>query len=141
MKTGISIGQLAREADVGIETIRFYERRGLIADPPRRRSGYRQYPTSTIDRLRFIRRAKRLGFSLDEIAELLGLRSHPKANRQKVRAKAAAKIRDVERRIEDLSRIKQTLTTLAADCEHGKNSEPCPILAALEGDSAKEEAR
>lgn len=135
--TGITIGQLARHADVGIETVRFYERRGLIEDPPRRRSGYRQYPPDTVDRLRFIRRAKELGFSLNEIGELLRLRSHPAENREEVRAKAQAKIDDIDRRLADLTRIRETLSDLAEACDRGDETEDCPILIALEGGASE----
>ena len=134
---GLTIGQLASRAEVGVETLRFYERRGLIADPPRRPSGYRQYPPETVDRLRFIRRAKELGFSLDEIAELLTLRSSPAENRGQVRRTARAKIADIEQRIADLERMRRTLLKLTDACEHGRASEECPILAALDG-SAEE---
>ncbi len=135
---GLTIGQLASQADIGIETVRFYERRGLIEDPPRRSSGYRQYPTSTIDRLRFIRRSKELGFSLDEIAELLRLSGHPAKHRHQVRVKVRHKIADIERRIEDLSRIKGALSDLAKACERGDETEDCPILVALDGGSFEE---
>ena len=131
--TGITIGQLARQADVGIETVRFYERRGLIEDPPRRSSGYRQYPPDTVERLRFIRRAKELGFSLNEIGDLLRLRSHPAENREEVRAKAQAKIDDIDRRLADLSRMRDTLSGLADACARGDETEDCPILVALDG--------
>jgi len=136
--TGLTIGQLAREAGIGIETVRFYERRGLIEDPPRRESGYRQYPTNSVARLRFICRAKELGFSLDEIGELLVLRSHPDENRDRVRAKARTKITDIERRIADLKRMKATLTELADACACRRASEDCPILEALDGGPGKE---
>lgn len=129
----LTIGQLARRAEIGVETVRFYERRGLIEDPPRRSSGYRQYPPETIDRLRFIRRAKELGFSLDEIKELLLLRSHPAESREVARARARAKIEDIDRRIADLSRMRQVLAELAAACERGDETEACPILVALDG--------
>lgn len=131
--TGLTIGQLAHQADVGVETVRFYERRGLIEDPPRGRSGYRQYPPNTIDRLRFIRRAKELGFSLTEIGELLLLRSHPAENRESVRAKTQAKIDDIDRRLADLTRMRKALSDLAGACERGGETEDCPILVALDG--------
>jgi len=73
----MTIGKLAKRAGVGVETIRFYERKGLLPEPPRRYSGYREYPESAIDRVRFIRRAKELGFTLKEIGELLELRIRP----------------------------------------------------------------
>lgn len=130
---GLTIGQLADRAEVGVETVRFYERRGLIEDPPRRSSGYRQYPPETLDRLRFIRRAKELGFSLDEIGELLLLRSHSAENREQVRAKARAKVRDIDQRIADLTRMRRALAQLAEACAQGHDSEDCPILEALEG--------
>ena len=75
--SGFSIGQVARQAGVGVETIRFYERKGLIKEPPRRASGYRQFSLDAVKRIRFIKRAKELGFSLSEIADLLSLRSVP----------------------------------------------------------------
>jgi len=127
-----TIGQLAQHAGIGIETVRFYERRGLIEEPPRRSSGYRQYQPESLARLRFIRRAKELGFSLDEIGELLALRSHPAENRDQVRARAQAKIADLEQRIADLERMKETLQELAAACAAEKHSADCPILAALD---------
>ncbi len=135
----ITIGQLARQAEVGIETVRFYERRGRIKDPPRRSSGYRQYPPDTIDQLRFIRRAKELGFSLDEIGELLALRHHPADNRDQVRAKTRAKIEDIEQRISDLTRIRAALVGLADACEHGTDRAECPILAALDSGLPEED--
>lgn len=127
-----TIGQVAQQAGIGVETVRFYERRGLIEEPPRRSSGYRQYPPESLARLRFIRRAKELGFSLDEIRELLALRSHPAENRAQVRARARAKIADLERRIADLERMKETLEKLAAACAAEEHSGDCPILAAIE---------
>lgn len=138
--TGITIGQLARQAGIGVETVRFYERRGLIEEPPRRQSGYRQYPPHAAARLRFIRRAKALGFSLDEIGQLLALRSRPTENREQVRARARAKIADIERRIADLSRMKRALTELADACEKRVDSDGCPILAALEDERGEEES-
>ncbi len=135
---GLTSGELARQADIGIETLRFYERRGLIEDPPRRASGYRQYPPEAVHRLRFIRRAKELGFSLDEVSELLILRSHPTENRDQVRAKARAKIADIEHRMADLAQIKSALESLADACQHNQDSEECPILAALDQDQAAE---
>ena len=133
--TGLTIGQLARRARLGVETIRFYERRGLIEDPPRRPSGYRQYPPETVDRLRFVRNAKTLGFTLDEIRELLELRSQPSENRELVRARSRAKIEDIDQRIAALVRMKQALSTLVDACEHHLDLAGCPILSALEPES------
>ncbi|MEM9557344.1 MAG: MerR family DNA-binding protein [Acidobacteriota bacterium] len=133
----LTIGQLARAADVGVETIRFYERRGLLAEPPRRPSGYRQYEPEAADRLRFIRRAKELGFTLDEIGELLALRARPTENRDRVRAAASAKIDDIERRIADLEQMRGVLARLVSACEERSEHADaamsgCPILEALE---------
>ena len=93
MKT-LTIGQVARRAGVGVETVRFYERQGLLDEPDRRESGYRQYTEAVILRLRFIRRAKELGFTLKEIRELIALRRDPSATRAEVRQQATAKITD-----------------------------------------------
>ncbi|MCG8458030.1 MAG: MerR family DNA-binding protein [Holophagales bacterium] len=140
MSTPLTIGKLADRAHVGVETVRFYERRGLLEPPPRRTSGYRQYPESAVDRLRFIRRAKELGFTLDEIAELLSLRSRPNGNRPQVHAKARAKIAEIDRRIADLRRMRDVLADLAESCERQVDSDPCPILAALEGEPLQKDS-
>lgn len=138
--THMTIGQLAKRVGIGVETVRFYERRGLIDEPPRRPSGYRQYPLQAAARLRFIRRAKELGFTLDEIGELLSLRSRPGENRDVVRAKARTKITNIERRLADLTRMRDVLAELADACEHHHDTERCPILEALEGMSIQEES-
>lgn len=129
----MSIGRVAQAAGVGVETVRFYEKEGLIPEPPRRMSGYRQYPTSTVKRLAFIRRAKELGFTLREIRELLDLRVHPDRACEPVREAAAAKIVQVERRIADLLRLKAVLQILVGACQEVRETDECPILNALEG--------
>lgn len=129
---GFTIGQVAKQTDLGIETIRFYERQGLVDDPPRRESGYRQYPPNIIKRLFFIKRAKELGFSLKEIAELLSLRVDPDTTCPDVRRRAEAKIDDVETKIRELHRIKRALAKLAASCRGKGPTSECPILDALE---------
>ncbi len=130
-----TIGQVARQVGIGVETVRFYERQGLIDDPPRTPSGYRLYPPETIDRLRFIRRAKQLGFSLDEISELLGLGGDACSE---VRALAAAKVADIEQRVADLERMAAVLRRLVASCDAGIDQDACPILEALcEGPDAR----
>jgi MerR family mercuric resistance operon transcriptional regulator len=128
-----TIGQVAERSGIGIETVRFYERKGLIADPPRTDSGYRQYPEDVVVRLRFIRRAKELGFALKEILELLSLRVNPDTTCADVRKQAEFKISDVEERIRALRRIKTALTRLAASCVGTGPASECPILEALEG--------
>ena len=128
----LTIGKVARLAGVGVETIRFYEREGLIDEPPRRESGYRQYPEETVSRVRFIRRAKELGFSLKEIKELLSLRASPKSRCADVRRRAEAKIEDIEQKVCDLQRMKEALVKLTAACSGGGPVTACPILDALE---------
>ncbi len=135
---GMTIGQVARAAGVGVETIRFYERRGLLDEPPRRASGYRQYSDGAVRQLRFIRRAKELGFSLREIAELLELRAETPTQCEDVRRRLEAKITDIENRIADLHHIKRALAELAATCAAQDPIGACPILEALEKTSGKE---
>ena len=128
----LTIGQVARCAGIGIETVRFYERQGLLEEPARKESGYRQYPEDVVTRLRFIKRGKELGFSLKEIKELLFLRVDPETTCAEVRSRAQAKIADVEEKIQALQRIKKALVGLTAACRgHGPTSE-CPILDALD---------
>ena len=127
-------GQLARASEVGIETIRFYEREGLLAEPPRRRSGYRQYPPGAIARVRFIRTAKELGFTLKEISELLELRVDPDKSCADVRALAKSKITNVEEKIADLEHIKSALQKLTRVCRGKGPTSECPILDAIEGE-------
>ena len=135
----LSIGQLAKRAGVGVETIRFYERKGLIAEPARRpSSGYRQYPEEVVRRVRFIRRAKALGFTLREIQDLLELNASPHSTCAEVRSKAEAKLVDVRQKIRDLQRIERALATLAASCKGSGPIESCPILAALDKGSENE---
>ncbi|SRR5581483_7076532 len=132
MKT-LTIGQVARRAGVGVETVRFYERQGLLDEPDRRESGYRQYTEAVILRLRFIRRAKELGFTLKEIRELIALRRDPSATRAEVRQQATAKITDIEAKIRDLQRMKEALLKLTASCGGRGPASGCPILEALDG--------
>lgn len=128
----LSIGKVAQAAGVGVETVRYYQRCGLIDKPPRRKSGFRQYPPDTVDRLRFIRRAKNLGFTLRQIGELLEMRVDPGATCGDVRRRAETKIADIDRRIADLRRMKSALKALAAECEGDGPLRICPIVGALE---------
>lgn len=128
----LTIGEVAREAGVGVETIRFYERRGLIDEPPRRASGYRQYDHSAIQRLRFIRRAKQLGFSLKEIADLLSLQSSRDTHCEDVLRQLEGKEADIERRVADLRHMQRALRDLARACKSQDPLGDCPILEALE---------
>ena len=129
---GLTIGKLAKQGGVGIETVRFYERQGLIDPPPRTASNYRVYPEDEIARLKFIKRAKALGFTLNEIKELLFLRHDPHATKADIKNRTLTKIKDIEKKISDLTRIKTGLEHLALSCDgHGPLDE-CPILEALE---------
>ena len=130
----LTTGQVAKHANVNIETIRYYERRGLIPEPPRRESGYRQYSHDTIDRIRFIKRAQELGFSLQEIRELLSLRLDPSTPAIEVRNKAEAKVRDIEEKIRALQHIKHSLLHLIGQCDGHGTVDNCPIIEALEHD-------
>ncbi|MGA8660093.1 MAG: heavy metal-responsive transcriptional regulator [Chthoniobacterales bacterium] len=128
----LSIGKVARRAGIGVETIRFYEREGLLAAPVRKDSGYRLYPERVIGRIRFIRRAKELGFSLKEIKELLQLRRNSSSTCEDIREKAEAKIANVEAKIAMLNKMKQALTELSAACKGHTSLGECPILEFLE---------
>lgn len=128
-----SIGQLARAGDTGVETIRYYERRGLMPEPPRAASGYRRYPTDAAGRLRFIRRAKRLGFTLDEIAALLQLQAG--GERAEVKAVAEAKLAEIETRLADLERMRDTLRDVTRRCSGHGSVAGCPIIETLSDDA------
>ena len=128
----LTIGRVAAQAGVGIETVRFYEREGLIAEPPRRPSGYRDYPPEVVLRIAFIRRAKDLGFKLKEIGELLDLRVHPRRNCDAVRHNAEVKIRNIEEKIASLQRMRSTLRTLTRACAKREPTNECPILESLD---------
>jgi Hg(II)-responsive transcriptional regulator len=125
-------GQVAKHAHVNIETIRYYERRGLIPEPPRRESGYRKYPPDTVDRIRFIKHAQELGFSLKEIQELLSLRLDHSTPAIEVRKKTEAKVRDIEEKIETLQKMKHALQHLISQCDGHGTVDDCPIIEALE---------
>ncbi len=131
---GLTIGQVAKAAGIGVETVRFYERRGLFDPPPRRPSGYRQFPETVIHRLRFIRRAKELGFSLKEIRELLNLRLDPDATCADIKGRAQEKIDAISEKEKTLRRMKRSLGKLLAACDGQAtlSADECPILEALE---------
>lgn len=127
-------GELAKRAGVNVETLRFYERKGLLPVPPRRASGYREYPPDSVTRIRFIKRAQDLGFTLGEIGELLGLRGGGKgATPADVREHAERKLADVRRKIADLRAIEKALVGLTSACPGEGPLDDCPILQHLEG--------
>src|SRR5260370_20234020 len=132
MIEAITTSELARHGDVNLETIRYYERQGLLPKPPRTGTGYRQFPSDAVQRVRFIKRAQALGFTLAEIKELLALRIDPAGSCHDVESRARAKISDIEERIITLRGMKQALSRLVTSCADGTGSEECPILEALE---------
>ena len=137
----LTIGQVAKQAKIGIETIRFYERQGLIEEPPRRESGYRQYPQEVIDRLAFIRRAKDLGFSLKEIADLLALTKQRNSNAGNVKERVIQKISEVEAKIDHLQKIKKSLKKLSDSCPGKGPLKNCPIISSLSGRENKKRTK
>src|SRR5262245_12259057 len=132
----LTIGRLAREAGINLETVRYYERRGLLTKPPRTPSGYRLVPTEAAVRLRFIRRAQELGFSLKEIRELLALRVSSRTTSAEIRKRAEAKIVDIEHKIATLEAMRKSLRKLTNSCAGCGPISECPILEGLEGEDA-----
>lgn len=130
----LTIGKVARLAEIGVETVRFYEREGLIDKPPRRESGYRQYPEEAVHRLRFVRRAKELGFTLKEIKGLLSLRVGVSSSTtcDAVRKLAEEKVNGVRDKIRTLQRMETVLAQLVCDCRNRAVTSDCPILATIE---------
>lgn len=128
----LRIGEVARQTGIGIETIRYYERKGLLAEPNRRPSGYRQYDEAVVDRLKFIRRTKELGFTLAEISELLDLWVHSDAECCQVRQKAREKIEEIEQKVKALNGMKRALKNLVEQCEQQGSLRECPLLDGLD---------
>ena len=128
----LTIGRLARIAQVGVSTLRFYEREGLLPRPPRTASNYRLYPTEAVRRIRFVRRAQELGFTLTEIKQLLNLRVAGASTCVHVRQRAEIKIRDIGKRIDSLRRMARALTKLSSACGKKQPNQTCPILDHLE---------
>jgi len=131
--TALSIAQLARSAGVGVETVRYYQRRGLLDDPRPKRTGangIRHYGPDETRRLRFIRSAKAAGFTLEEIAELLHLDST--GDRPRAREMARSRIAALDAQIDTLQKARQSLARLARECAAGDQG-PCPIIASFEG--------
>ena len=126
--TTLRTGELAKQADVNVETLRFYERKGLLPEPPRGKSGYREYPPESVQRLRFVKRAQELGFSLKEIKELLALRVARGTTCGQVRERAQEKVADVQQKISDLRAIEEALTELVKSCSGRGPASRCPIL-------------
>jgi len=124
----LTIGRLARAADVGVETVRYYQERALLPIPPRD-GGFRKYPRILVERIRFIKRAQDLGFTLDEIADLLRLNDG--TDRESIRTITAAKLDQIDTKLADLTRMRGTLRHLLHECEHTDSAAPCPIIKTL----------
>lgn len=128
---GMRIGSVAEAAGVEVSTVRYYERRGLLAEPPRTESGYRQYDERTVDRIRFVRRAQDLGFTLEEIEELLALRVDDPTACREVEEATRAKLRSVDAKLSELGRLRSVLAGLVRACQDEKATDECPVLAML----------
>jgi len=137
----LTVGELAKQAHVNRETVRYYERRRLLPCPARSISGYRVFSEDALKRLKFIRHAKLLGFSLDEIKELLALRLSSVNACDPVRKRTQLKIRDIERKIQALDGIKRALSQLVRACSRRQGIEECPILDSLAADGNEHESR
>ncbi|TCN44844.1 Hg(II)-responsive transcriptional regulator [Kribbella orskensis] len=124
--------ELAHQAGVNTETLRYYERRGLLTEPPRTPGGYRDYPAATVDLLRFIKRAQELGFTLDEVEELLHLDTGGPDRCDAARALAEHRRVDLEQRIRDLQRMHDSLADLVATCELPRADRSCALLDVID---------
>jgi len=129
----MNIGQLAKDANVNVQTVRYYERVGILKPTLRKESGYRVYDESSLERLRFIKRAQELGFALTDIRELLSLRATSPASRKQACAKAKERVSDIRGKIAYLKKLESNLKRLIHDCEHGSETGPCPILERMAG--------
>ena len=129
---GLTIGQLVEQAHVNRETVRYYERRRLLQRPSRSLGGYRVFSDDALRRLRFIRHAKMLGFSLEEIKELLALQVRSVDTCDRVRARTLTKVADIEGKIEALQRMRRALSELVSACSRRRKTDDCPILDSLE---------
>lgn len=126
----MTIGRFARAAGVGVETVRYYQRRGLLPVPAQGTTAYREYGDELLHRLRFIRRLQAAGFTLEEIRELLRLdRSR---DRGRIRALAGRKLEDLARRLRELRQLQRALRGVVHECEHGDAARPCPIIEAFD---------
>ncbi|MCR4290021.1 MAG: heavy metal-responsive transcriptional regulator [Candidatus Scalindua sp.] len=128
----IQIGKVAKRSGVGVETVRYYEREGLIPEPDRSASGYRLYSETVVKQVQFIQHAKTLGFSLKEIGELIALKTTSGATCKSVRVKATAKVENIQHKIDSLEKMKAALLPLIDECQANKPISDCPILNALD---------
>lgn len=133
----LKTGQVANRAGVNVQTLRYYERRGLLKEPERQASGYRGYPPDAVQLIRFIKRAQQLGFTLTEIEELLRLRSDDGRHCSEVQLAAETKVRDIEGKIKQLRSIKRALGVLIASCSLEGAPRRCPLLEALDDEKTR----
>lgn len=133
-ESALTIGRLARAANVGIETVRYYQQRALLPTPDPTNGAFRHYPVKLVDRIRFIKRAQELGFSLDEIATFLQLEDG--TNRRAIRKVAADRLTQIRTKIADLQKIEHLLSSLVEECESTGRARPCPIINAFTEDDA-----
>jgi len=134
---GLRVGEVARRAGVRLQTIHYYERRGLLSKPPRTASNYRAYPEEAVLRVLFVKRAQELGFTLREIEELLSLRAASGTRCADVRARAEAKVRDIDARLHLLQAMRKALTKLIGECSGERPVAQCPILEALDSEDER----
>ncbi len=132
--TGLKVGEVAKQAGVNLQTIHYYERRGLLPRPPRTGSNYRAYPAEAVLRVRFVKRAQELGFTLKEIKELLSLRAAPRTRCADVRERAEAKVQDIDGKVRTLQAMRKALTKLIGECSGSGPVSRCPILEALDSE-------
>lgn len=132
MINALTVGRVAKAANVNVETIRYYERRGLLPPPNRRSSGYRIYGDETVDRIKFIQNGKELGFTLNEIAELFDLQVNSTRSCNTVQNMAEAKLSDIRSKIQVLQHVERALSKLASECHGSGPKGACPILDAMD---------
>ena len=129
---GLKVGEVAKQAEVNLQTIHYYERRGLLPKPTRTGSNYRLYPEDAVRRVRFIKRAQELGFTLDEIKQLLSLRAAPQTRCADVRERAETKVQNIDGKVRTLLAMRKALIKLIGECSAKAPVTECPILEALD---------
>lgn len=134
---GLKVGEVAKLAGVNLQTVHYYERRGLLPRPPRTGSNYRTYPEDAVRRVQFIKRTQELGFTLKEIMELLSLRAAPRTQCADVRDHAEAKVRDIDDKVQALRAMRKALSKLIGECSGEGPVTHCPILEALDSEEEK----
>jgi Hg(II)-responsive transcriptional regulator len=124
----LTIGKVAKLSGVGVETIRYYQREGIIVPPPKGQTSFREYPREVVNRIRFIKRAQELGFTLSEIIDLLGFWSAKQGSCERMRARAERKLDEVDAKIKDLARIRSALENVRSVCSRRRTPQECPVL-------------